>query len=520
MNLKDIVDKIEASKEVLATMPKNNPKNIKIYKEKIEELQEEYKEYQKEIHLRLQRRYQNATKKVPNSEIENLEKRLKTISYILDLLDEEKTSYEKMGLDRAIFTISRYYKENLDHINEQIQSCIKMFSTVGIQVSVNDFDYSIYVKDYMRVFFQELEKGIINSEILKEKFEEIYWKCPDIIVHIELNIRNIYLKKEQLIDKFFEKEKVEKLKRLDVTSKEVKKNYLDLKRQLIDKKAVDAWDMQDKFLNGKLNVKNFTKEKIDADINKVLPKEIGDKVYESEEIQGNISRFLNTLYEYQNYMKFKFIVDDVKQYYQQKENYKKSYMLTKKEIEKLEGKLKRLNKKSTKRGLFGTIKIENKQLPEAKELIQVIRVKYKELDMNKFYNKIYEKLDKNCTVYDALNLANSYYVYLTSCIINNFKNIQHEEINDKVKELNDFLNNPYNNFISHTRITDESDLTLIIKDRYKLLNFNVEKDDFTGNNINSLISRLENIQMAINMKRANLKIEDVEQLCEIKKVLQ
>ena len=93
MNLKDIVDKIEASKEVLATMPKNNPKNIKIYKEKIEELQEEYKGYQKEIHLRLQRKYQNATKKVPNSEIENLEKRLKTISYILDLLDEEKTSY-------------------------------------------------------------------------------------------------------------------------------------------------------------------------------------------------------------------------------------------------------------------------------------------------------------------------------------------------------------------------------------------------------------------------------------------
>ena len=38
MDLNDIVYKIDASKEVLATMPKNNPKNIKIYKEKIEEL--------------------------------------------------------------------------------------------------------------------------------------------------------------------------------------------------------------------------------------------------------------------------------------------------------------------------------------------------------------------------------------------------------------------------------------------------------------------------------------------------
>ena len=78
---------------------------------------------------------------------------------------------KKMGLDRAIFTISRYYKENLENINEQIQSCIDKFSKVGIQVSLDDFDYSLYVKDYMKIFFQELEKGNVNSERLKEKFE-------------------------------------------------------------------------------------------------------------------------------------------------------------------------------------------------------------------------------------------------------------------------------------------------------------------------------------------------------------
>ena len=169
--IEDIMDKIVANKEVLSTMPKNNLKNINIYQEKLEELEEEYRKYQKDISTRLQRRYQNAIRKAPNKEIENLETRLKTISYILELLDEEKTSYEKMGLDRAIFTISRYYKENLENINEQIQSCIDKFSKVGIQVSLDDFDYSLYVKDYMKIFFQELEKGNVNSERLKEKFE-------------------------------------------------------------------------------------------------------------------------------------------------------------------------------------------------------------------------------------------------------------------------------------------------------------------------------------------------------------
>ena len=296
--IEEITDKIEANKEVLSTMPKNNIKNMDIYQKKLEELEEEFKKYQKDISNRLQRRYQNATKKALNKEIENLETRLKTISYILELLDEEKTSYEKMGLDRAIFTLSRYYKENLENINEQIELCINSFSKVGVQVSLDDFDYSIYVKNYMRTFFQELEKGDINSDKSKEKFEEIYWKCPDIIVHIELNIRNIYLKKQILIDKFFEKEKIEKLKRLDVTSKEVKKNYLEIKKQMLEKIAIEPRLIQEKFLSGKLNMKNFTEEKISADISKVLPKDIAEEVYTNEEIKNNINKFLNSLYEY------------------------------------------------------------------------------------------------------------------------------------------------------------------------------------------------------------------------------
>ena len=289
---------------------------------------------------------------------------------------------------------------------------------------------------------------------------------------------------------------------------------------MLDKKAVEPGLIQEKFLSGNLNAKNFTKEKIDADIAKVLPKDIAENLDTNEEVKGNIGRFLNTLYEYQNYIKFKFIVDDIKEYYQERDNYKKSYATTKKEIEKLEKKLKRLNKKATRRGLFGIKKKEYRQTPETKELIQTIREKYKELDMNKFYNKIYTELNKDSTIYDVLKLANSYYVYLTSCIIKNFKNIQSEEIEAKVKDLDDFLSNPYNTIINHTSVTEENDLSIIIKDRYKLLSFIVEKEDLGINNISSLISRLENIQIAINMKKANLKIEDIELLCEIKKMLQ
>ena len=46
---------------------KYNLKNINIYQEKLEE---EYKKYQKDISTRLQRRYQNPTRKASNKDIQ------------------------------------------------------------------------------------------------------------------------------------------------------------------------------------------------------------------------------------------------------------------------------------------------------------------------------------------------------------------------------------------------------------------------------------------------------------------
>ena len=515
----EILEKISASKEILSTMPKNNPKNVEIFKAKLEELEKEYTTYQDQVSNELKKRYEKAVKKTENKEIENLKTRIKTITYILELLNEEKTSYEKMGLDRSIFTISRYYKENFESVNEQIQICLDKFSKVGIVVSLDDFNYSIYVKDYMKTFFQELKKGNIHSDKIKEKFEEIYWKCPEIMIHIELNMRNIYFKNESIIDKYFEKEKNEKLKKANITLAEINKSYIDLKKQLMEKMAIEPRLIQEKFLSGECNIHNLESDKLKTDIAKILPKDIAETIEENEEVKGNIINFLNSLQEYQNYLKFKFIIDDIKQFYEEKENYKKVYLETKKEIETLEKKLNKLNKKANKKGLFGIKKIANGQTQETKELIQTIKEKYKELDMNKFYNKIYTDINEDSTIYDILNLANSYYVYLTTCFIDHFKNIKPEEINEKVNELDGFLNNPSNAMIKHTSFIEENDLALIIADKYKLLHFTIDKQDLDAKHLGTLIAKLENIQMAINIRKANLKVEDIELLCEIKKLL-
>ena len=77
--LKEILEKIEVEKEILYTMPKNNEKNVKKYKEKIEELQKEYQEYKNEIVKILKQRYEKESNIEKTNKIENLDSRLNTI---------------------------------------------------------------------------------------------------------------------------------------------------------------------------------------------------------------------------------------------------------------------------------------------------------------------------------------------------------------------------------------------------------------------------------------------------------
>ena len=157
---------------------------------------------------------------------------------------------------------------------------------------------------------------------------------------------------------------------------------------------------------------------------------------------------------------------------------------------------------------------------------------YKELEKNKFYSKIYNNIEDNSTIYDILNLANSYYNYLTNCMIENNKTITQEKIDEQINKLNEFLNNPFNNIITNLTITDEKDIAMIIKDRYQLLNFNVKQEDLNGKNLDNLITLLENIVILDNLitllenivisfclKNTGLEIQNIKEILKIKDTL-
>lgn len=521
-DIKEIQEKLEIEKEMLGAMPKKNEKNIEKYLEKIEELKNEFTDIHEQIGNVLNERYIKGLD-IPGTEedIENIELQIDAIDKELHLLNNVKTSFEKMELDQIIYKIGKYYKDNLDNINDQIGYAIKKFEEVGMTLESTNFNYSSYAQQYMEVFFEERRTGDINTNKLKAKFEEIYWKCPDIIVHIELSLRSTYLKNQSQIDKYFQKEKIQILRNWNKTEEEITRIYYDLKERKRKLEEENKKKLLLSFLSGTLDIKDYEEEKIQSNYSKILaPTVINGIEINQEKIEKGIRELLNSLNEYKNYTNFKFIIDDLKKHYEEKDKYSKIYEETLKKVLENEKKLMQINKKLYgKKGFFGKKKQEIKQSTEQNQIVEHLKKDYKDLEINKFLNKMASNLDENATIYDALKLASSYYNYLAVCIIENNKNITQEKIDEQVRKLKDFINSPYNNLINNLAVLDEKDIVMIIKDRYKLLDFNIKPDDFNARNMDNLIKILENILTSFNLKKVGLKVEYIKEMLEIKQAL-
>ena len=217
------------------------------------------------------------------------------------------------------------------------------------------------------------------------------------------------------------------------------------------------------------------------------------------------------------YLESKFIVDDIVKIYNEKEKYKNAYANTLKEINKKEKKRISLNSKLEKNGLFN--KSKDKIRNERDLIIDELTKLHKDLEQNKVYNTILEKLDDNSNIKEALMLANSFYRYTFLCICEKFKGIEENDIEEKIQNLEAFINYPYCTIINNIKMTENKEIWMIIKDRYKLLNINIEKEDLELDNRDPLINTIKVIMQAHNIRKNKIDLNKIECGIEFKKIL-
>lgn len=279
--------------------------------------------------------------------------------------------------------------------------------------------------------------------------------------------------------------------------KEYHTTFLDDQR----KKDKDVGQLIDLFLSKKENIKDYSKDKIDK-CYASISHEVVDIV--------SVFKFYDSMIEYQSYLKFKFLIDDVKKLYLERDKYKNVYKQSCKEIKKHEGKILKYTKKVLKPGKFCRSKKELLELKINEEIGQV-RGLYEELELKKFYEKVVELTD-DTTYYDILNLTASYYLYLRECFKQEFPDITDEEVNRQYEELKRFLVNPNITMMYNFSIKEEFDIPLIISDRYKLLGFCVSKEDII-NNLDGLIEEVHKIILSYRITSSQISYEDLLFLC-------
>lgn len=507
-----VLEKINIYKEILSTMPTNNDKNIEKYNDKIEEMVSEYENYKEEILREINTRYCNNTKYSENNKISNLENEIENYELILEIINGIKSSYEKTNLDREVYKLSKFYKENLENVNKQIMNCVNIFRNIGINISEKDFSSSKYAYEYMKVFLSEMKLGDINSQLVKQCFEQIYWKCPDLIIHIEVITNNIYLKNKKEIDKYYSNKKEETLKKYKIDIENIILNYLSTQKQLDKERCLDKNLILHNFLDGCWNIKDYEDEKIEKIYKKYIKTEELKKE-NMQEINDNIEKFARTIYEYKEYLKYKYILENIKEKYAEREKYKNEYKENLKEIEKFENQLKKINKPS----IFSK---KETDIVKVNDIFIKEKETYKELSKNIIYNKISENVTENSTILDILYFASSFYKFLVDTIIKQNKDITPKEIDDVIAQLKKYIRNPYFTIINNIKMSEEKDIALIIKDRYKLLNFNIEKEDLNEDNLENLLNELQKINISNNIKKAGLNVNSIKYLCEYKKILE
>ena len=536
--MKELVENVEkqitTDKEVISVLPRNGIKAIKTLAQTIKDMTDKYDEVNEMLLKEIETRFNELTAVEENQEIPQIETEIMRYDFAVKNTDT-RSSFEKMGLDRATYNVNGYYKSNLERLNKELIDCVKQFENVGIKLNENDFDISEYSKKYMIVLLQEAYDGNINSEKIKNTFEKVYWECSDVVAHLYANIRYIYDKYENEIDKFYENKSEEILKEFKLTTDGVEEKKSELIKK---KKSIEATDNKiilDKFYTGALNINDYKGDNYQKIYLELTSKEVSKMSdLEKAEMDENIEKLNANLDEYAKYSEYKFLVDEILQIKDEelkkieenknKKVKKTEYDLTRENIKKLKSEIFKLNGKidKPKMGLFGKKKNNKKDsasILQRNNLILELKKAYMKLDEEILKKKIVENIDETSSLLDVLKLASNYYWFMAKAMIKKNEEITDKEIGQTAKKIRDFIN--FSNFsvINYIKISDTKELAVIIKDKYKLFGMQVSKENFQEDNIEDLIKKVKIISNYNNIKKSKYSIEDLEYITTVKEML-
>lgn len=543
--VKQLDEQIEIDKNVIELSPKSGVKQIREFKSKLEEMIERYSSINDSAISEIDSRYERINSIEMNEEITTVSENIYKLDNLV-LNEKGKTSFERMQLDKLTYKINGFYKKNLVIINKDIMACINKFREVGIRLTGDDFTISEYANEYMRVLLDEDENGDINSDRVKDAFEQIYWKSSDLIIHILVNIRQLYDMNESVIDKYYKNKTEEVLRTLNVTEKQVQDKKDQLIRKLNSLRSVDGRIILDSFIDGTYSVGDYRKDTYVNIYENLLSKQLDSlDPEEKRSMDENLKKLNSNLTEYTNYLEFKFILDEIlvlKRIREKEEadlkatGGKKAKVVSvtqqiKNEISKLSSEIKKINSSITdpKVKKFSLLSLfRKKALPQKTtgELIlerdnKILELKelYFKLDDSNLKDQVNENITDTSKIYDVFRIASYDYSFLARTIIKKYKDIVESDIEKTIDKFIAYIRLSYFSVLNNINIYEKKDISVVIKDKHKLLGFDISKDHFAEANFDEFVKQVQIIDYYNNIEKSNILLEDIQFMINARSVL-
>ncbi len=513
--LEDVNHDIDVAKEVLDSMPKNNAKNLAAYKKKVAELKDEYKGYRDEVLVEIRRRANKTLNAQPSPRIAMIQKDLQDYKDI-SLFNPVNTPFEKMGFDTLLYSITHYYKTDLASVNADIKEALARFELAGVTLTEKDFVYSNYARKYIKELLKD-----DNIERMKDVFEDLHWKCPDVILHVETSLRILFNVHIKSFEKYIEDSKKELMTgELSYDDYVLKRN--NLLKELDDLEHYDEAVLIKKFMEGELILSDYSP----VTVSRCYSRFLGDNcdISKGKAKKDDFRNLYHNLQEYKEYLRFKYLLDDVIKRYAEREGHKDDVTRLTKEINDIVSDLTKLtaeiNEGSTKGFLFFRKKVDIEQHYLAvNEKIKELDQKYEEYDNALVYSKLNEHISDTSSIYDAFKFVLSFKGYLRICIKENEENVDINRVKERVKEFDAFLNDPNNGILNNLAFTVENNVAMILIDHFKLLEIMINEADLTTEGIDSLRESLEIINISNALDEYDLSIDFIQNLFEAKKIV-
>ena len=470
-----LTSKYDEYKSVLDVLPVNTKANKKKKMDYLLEEENATKELINGIEEEINHRLSIFDKYKVNPEIAKLEGELEKCN-IVNEWNNYNTAYEKMHLDYYLYQLHRYYKEDLASVNNCIRKIIESFSKVEINLTKEDFDFNANASLYMEKLL-----GGTSDEELKQLFEEIYWKFPEIVRTIEINLKSIYLRNEKKINKYYEDRHKEFLKlHQDSELFDVKINLIN---EISSLKNRDKALIFEKFKNKEYSLASFSK----VDIDKKISNYFTEDSYNYE----NLLKLYQTLFEYDLLIKYHYLLIDMKDRLEKKDTYKDLKQKALKEIVASEGKIKKLNQQQTSKGLFKKKKNDEKWLFNYKTILTEILEKYDNFDDSSLNDIIYNKLSLDSTVLDIFEFIGANYLYFVKLTKELDENMTINDITNRYDAFKADINNHRFNLLNNIALLDEKQMKQIIVDKYNLEHINLTIEALVPESIEKTMSDIK-----------------------------